>query len=193
MTRKTLPENLRTDRLLLRRWKDSDLEPFAALNSDAEVMRHFPKHLTREETASMIERIEIFFDKDGLGLWAVEECEQGDFVGFVGLSKPKFEAHFTPCVEVGWRLAKHHWGKGFAQEAARAALEDGYKRLGLDEIVSFTASQNLRSIKVMERLQMTRNPAEDFMHPALPADHPLALHVLYRLKAKDYCRENRDL
>jgi ribosomal-protein-alanine N-acetyltransferase len=192
MNSKTLPAQIKTDRLILRRWKEADLEPFAALNGDPDVMEHFPNTLSRDETAAMIERIEASFVNNLLGLWAVEEIEGGDFVGFVGLSRPKFEAHFTPCVEVGWRLAKQHWGKGFALEAARASLDDGYKRLGLAEIVSFTARQNLRSIKVMQRLKMTHDEAEDFMHPVLAESHPLAPHVLYRLKAKDHCLANND-
>ncbi|MBS1989121.1 MAG: GNAT family N-acetyltransferase [Cyanobacteria bacterium SZAS LIN-3] len=173
---------MKTDRLILRRWQAQDLEPFAALNSDPEVMRFFPGLQDREQSAALIERTEQSFSQNGFGLWAVEEQSSGEFIGFVGLASPKFEAHFTPCVEVGWRLAKKFWGKGYAQEAARAALQDGFERVGLKEIVSFTATLNLPSIKVMERLQMTRDPAEDFAHPNLAADSPLSRHVLYRLQ-----------
>lgn len=185
MTKITLPDRLITVRLLLRRWRVADLEPFAAINCDGDVMQYFPSILNRAQSAAMIERIEKSFSEDALGLWAVEEAESGDFIGFVGLSKPKFEAHFTPCVEVGWRLAKQYWGKGYALEAAQAAMQDGFERLGLVEIVSFTSKLNARSIKVMERLKMARNEQDDFMHPVLAPDHPLCLHVLYRLQAAD--------
>jgi RimJ/RimL family protein N-acetyltransferase len=181
MTKITLPEKLITDRLILRRWREADLEPFAALNMDSAVMQHFPNTLDRCQSAAMIERIEKSFNEESLGLWAVEERESGNFIGFVGLSKPKFEAHFTPCVEVGWRLAKQFWGKGYAPEAAQAATKDGFERLCLVEIVSFTSKLNVRSIKVMEKLKMVRKEADDFMHPVLPVDHPLSWHVLYRL------------
>jgi len=173
-------QSLRTERLLLRRWQDRDLEPFAALNNDPEVMRFFPSTIDRLQSQAIIERTEKSFSENGYGLWAVEEQASGDFIGFVGLASPRFEATFTPCVEVGWRLAQKFWGKGYAQEAARAAMKDGFDRLGLAEIVSFTATINLPSIKVMERLQMTRDHQNDFMHPNLAADSPLALHVLYR-------------
>jgi RimJ/RimL family protein N-acetyltransferase len=176
------PPSIKTDRLILRRWLDQDLEPFAALNNDPEVMRFFPALQDRAQSVALIERTEQSFAQNGFGLWAVEEQSSGELIGFVGLASPKFEAHFTPCVEVGWRLAKKFWGKGYAQEAARAAVQDGFDRLGLTEIVSFTSTLNLPSIKVMERLQMTRDPADDFAHPNLAADSPLSLHVLYRLQ-----------
>jgi RimJ/RimL family protein N-acetyltransferase len=182
MTNAAAPNHLRTQRLTLRRWQESDLAPFAALNCDPEVMRYFPNTLDRAQSAEMIERIEKSFNENALGLWAVEECGSGAFIGFVGLSRPKFEAHFTPCVEVGWRLAQQFWGKGYAMEAAQAALKDGFERLALTEIVSFTSKLNQRSIRVMERLKMTTAEREDFLHPVLEPDHPLCLHVLYRLK-----------
>jgi len=176
------PDKLTTQRMILRRWKESDLAPFAALNANAEVMEYFPNTLDFEQTRLMIERIEKSFEERALGLWAVEETETGNFIGFVGLSVPKFEAPFLPCVEIGWRLAKEYWGRGYALEAALAATHDGFTRLQLSEIVSFTARSNKRSILVMERLHMQRDEAEDFMHPAIAADHPLCRHVLYRLR-----------
>jgi RimJ/RimL family protein N-acetyltransferase len=188
----SLPERLTTERLILRRWRQSDLAPFAALNCDPEVMEHFPNTLDRAQSAAMIERIEKSFNEESLGLWAVETASNGDFIGFVGLSKPKFEAHFTPCVEVGWRLAKQFWGYGYALEAAQAATQDGFDRLGLTEIVSFTSTLNIRSMRVMERLNMTRNEQEDFMHPVLAPHHPLCRHVLYRLKAQYRDRTNSE-
>ena len=172
---------LRTPRLLLRRWLHSDREPFARLNADPIVMEHFPDVLSREESDAFIERIGAHSAEHGFGLWAVEVVGEADFIGFVGLSVPTFQAPFMPAVEIGWRLAHSYWGRGFATEAARTAIADGFKRVGLSEIISFTAPANVRSIRVMERLGMTHNPADDFDHPRLPAGHRLRRHVLYRL------------
>jgi RimJ/RimL family protein N-acetyltransferase len=177
-----LPPELRTDRLLLRRWLPDDRAPFAALNADPRVMEHLPAALTREESDAFAARIEAHFEQRGFGLWAVEIPGVTPFAGFVGLSVPRFEARFTPCVEVGWRLAAERWGRGYAAEGARAALAFGFETLGLGEIVSFTAPENLRSRRVMEKLGMVRDPAEDFDHPGLPEGHPLRRHVLYRLE-----------
>jgi RimJ/RimL family protein N-acetyltransferase len=170
---------LRTERLILRRWTPADLKPFAQLNADPEVMRYFPRVLSRAESDAVVERTEGFFDELGLGLWAVELPGTG-FLGFTGLSIPRFEAAFTPAVEVGWRLARQAWGYGYATEAARASLADGFGRVGLKEIVSFTAAVNRPSLAVMERLGMTHDPADDFDHPVLAEDSPLRRHVLYR-------------
>jgi len=172
---------LRTARLLLRRWRQIDREPFANLNADPVVMEHFPGVLSRAESDAMVDRIEAQFDEVGYGLWAVETPDEAPFIGFVGLSVPKFQAHFMPAVEIGWRFDRTYWGRGFATEAARAALADGFGRVGLTEIVSFTAPANVRSIRVMDRLGMTHNPADDFEHPTLPEGHRLRRHVLYRL------------
>jgi ribosomal-protein-alanine N-acetyltransferase len=169
-----------TARLRLRPWRDADLEPFAVLNADPRVMEFFPGRLSREQSDAIASRIRKHFDQHGYGLWAVELPELVPFVGFVGLSIPSFEAHFTPCVEIGWRLACEHWGRGYASEAATAALEFGFSKLGLAEIVSFTTTTNHRSMSVMERIGMTRAPQDDFDHPALPEGHPLRRHVLYR-------------
>jgi RimJ/RimL family protein N-acetyltransferase len=172
---------IRTPRLLLRRWRQIDRELFAHLNADPLVMEHFPGVLNREESDALLDRIESQFDELGYGLWAVEVPDQAPFIGFVGLSVPNFHAHFTPAVEVGWRLDRPYWGHGFATEAARATLGDGFGRVGLTEIVSFTVPANERSIRVMERLGMTHDPADDFEHPRLPEGHRLRRHVLYRL------------
>jgi RimJ/RimL family protein N-acetyltransferase len=177
----SLTKEMRTDRLLLRRWAPADREPFASLNADARVMEHFPAILSRDESDTLAEQIEAHFDRHGFGLWAVEIPGLTPFAGFVGLSIPRFEAHFTPCVEVGWRLATDYWGRGFATEGARAALEFGFGSLRLEEIVSFTVPGNGRSRRVMERTGMTHNAADDFDHPALSAGHPLRRHVLYRI------------
>jgi RimJ/RimL family protein N-acetyltransferase len=172
---------LLTDRLSLRPWRDDDREPFAALNADPEVMEFLPGLLTRAESDAMVDRIEQTWADRGLGLFAVEVRDTGDFAGFIGLWPATFEAFFTPAVEVGWRLARSHWGCGYATEGASAALADGFGRLGLDEIVSFTAVINERSQRVMQRLGMTRDPGEDFDHPVLADGHRLRRHVLYRL------------
>jgi RimJ/RimL family protein N-acetyltransferase len=172
---------LRTARLLLRRWRQIDREPFANLNADPVVMEHFPDVLSRAESDAIVDRVEAQFDEVGYGLWAVEAPDEAPFIGFVGLSVPKFQAHFMPAVEIGWRLDRTYWGRGFATEAARAALTDGFDRAGLQEIVSFTTPANVRSTRVMERLGMSHNPADDFEHPTLPEGHRLRRHVLYRL------------
>jgi ribosomal-protein-alanine N-acetyltransferase len=171
---------------LLRRWRPSDREPFARINSDIAVMEHFPSTLSRTESDAFAERIEAGFDQRGYGLWAVEIPDEAEFIGFVGLALHDFPAHFTPAVEIGWRLARDQWGKGFATEAARTAIADGFERVGLSEIVSFTATTNVRSVAVMQRLGMTHNPADDFDHPRLPVGHRLHRHVLYRLGRANY-------
>jgi RimJ/RimL family protein N-acetyltransferase len=172
---------LRTERLLLRQWRDEDLEPFGELNADPETMRYFVAPQARAESDALAERSRRQIREEGWGLWAVEVAGGPRFIGFVGLACPSFEAHFTPAVEVGWRLARRHWGNGYATEAGRAAIAYGFEELGLDEIVSFTSPLNEPSWRVMERLGMARDPADDFEHPRVPAGHPLRLHVLYRL------------
>ncbi|MCE3233645.1 MAG: rimL [Rickettsiaceae bacterium] len=171
---------IQTPRLILRHWKESDLLPFAALNADPEVMRFFPSTLTKEESDAMAERIKASFTQDGFGLWAAELKEEGQFIGFIGLNRPSFEAHFTPCVEISWRLAKEYWNKGYATEGAKAALEYGFNKLDLHEIVSFTAVINTPSRRVMEKIGMKREPQDDFDHPKLSDGNPLLRHVLYR-------------
>jgi ribosomal-protein-alanine N-acetyltransferase len=171
---------LHTRRLRLRSWYDGDLEVFARLNADARVMRYFLKPLTSEESNELATRIRAHIDLHGWGLWAVEVEGVAPFVGYVGLAVPRFNAHFTPCVEIGWRLASEFWGFGYATEAAQAALTFGFRELDLAEIVSFTTETNAPSRRVMERIGMTRNPDDDFDHPGLPLDHPLRRHVLYR-------------
>jgi RimJ/RimL family protein N-acetyltransferase len=174
---------LRTPRLGLRRWRQSDREPFAAINADPAVMEHFPARLSRRQSDALVDAIEAGFERQGFGLWAIEVRETGRFIGFTGLNEPSFEAHFAPAVEVGWRLARSEWGQGYATEAARAALAFGFDVVGLTEIVSFTTSANRRSRAVMERIGMTTDPDDDFDHPAIPARHPQRRHVLYRIAA----------
>jgi RimJ/RimL family protein N-acetyltransferase len=148
-------------------------------------MEHLPALLTREESDAMVTRIEAHLAAQGFTFWAAEVPDV-PFAGFVGLAVPKFDAHFTPCVEVGWRLAREHWGKGYAVEAAAVALRAAFGPLGLDEIVSLTVPANLRSRRVMERLGMRHSPADDFDHPLVPDGHPLRRHVLYRIARKDW-------
>ncbi|MGH8994756.1 MAG: GNAT family N-acetyltransferase [Acidimicrobiales bacterium] len=171
-----------TDRLILRRWRDDDLAPFAALNADPEVMEFFPAPLARAESDELAARIDSDLAEIDFGLWALELRSTGEFIGFTGLSIPGFVAPFTPCVEIGWRLARPAWGRGLASEAARESLRQGFAEHGLAEIVSFTYEGNRRSRAVMERVGMTSDPADDFEHPRMPG-HRMARHVLYRLTA----------
>ena len=149
-------------------------------------MEHFPGLLSREESDAMLGRIRQHFARHGFGFWALAITDVAPFAGFVGLAVPRFEAHFTPCVEIGWRLAFDHWGRGYSTEAATAALEFAFGDLGLDEVVSFTVPDNLRSRQVMGRLGMRRSPEDDFDHPSLPDGHPLRRHVLYRLSRRQW-------
>jgi RimJ/RimL family protein N-acetyltransferase len=169
---------LQTGRLLLRRWRAQDLVPFAAMNADPVVMEHFPSTLSSTESAALAKRIEDCFEQRGYGLWAVEVPGQSPFVG---LWPVRLEVPFAPAVEVGWRLAHDFWGRGYATEAAEAAIAFGFQELGLEEIVSYTAEVNARSRRVMERLGMSHDPTEDFEHPLLPRDSRLRRHVLCRL------------
>lgn len=177
---------LATPRLILRPWRSSDRPPFAALNADPRVVEFLPRALTPAESDALAERIEAHFAERGFGLWAVEAPGVAEFAGFVGLSVPAFETHFTPCVEIGWRLAAEYWGQGFATEGARAALAFGFEALKLAEIVSFTVPANLRSRRVMERLGMTHRASDDFDHPRLAEGDPLRRHVLYRLRREGW-------
>ncbi|HEX2368802.1 MAG TPA: GNAT family N-acetyltransferase [Acidimicrobiia bacterium] len=172
---------VRTERLLLRRWKEEDRAPFAAMNADPAVMRYFPGTLTRKQSDALAHSIEQGWDERGFGLWAVEISGEVPFAGFVGLSVQSFIPVNPPPVEVGWRLGKEHWGKGYATEAGLASLRFGFA-VGLDEIVSCTTEQNWPSRRVMERLGMTHDPDDDFDHPRLPADSTLRRHVLYRIE-----------
>lgn len=166
-----------TTRLLLRQWRSSDRAPFAELNADPRVMEFFPSRLTREQSDAMADRCETLISERGWGLWAVELKASGSFIGYVGLHVPAAELPFSPCTEVGWRLAYDYWGHGYATEAARAALSVGFELLGLQEIVSFTAVVNVRSRAVMQRLGMKESGF--FEHPSVPAGSFLRKHCLY--------------
>lgn len=173
---------IRTDRLLLRRWRESDRAPFTQMNRDPAVMEHFVTPMSPAETDEMVDRADAWIAEHGWGLFAVEVVDGPGFIGFVGLAVPRFEAHFTPAVEIGWRLARPAWGHGYATEAAQAVLEAA-PGWGIGDLVSFTAATNTRSIAVMARLGMTHDPADDFDHPAIPEGHPTRRHVLYRWTA----------
>ncbi len=177
---------LETARLVLRPWRDADVAPYVALCTDPEVMRYFPTVPTTEAAAEQAARLRAGVERDGYGLWATEVRATGEFIGFVGLAVPSFEAPFTPCMEVGWRLARSVWGRGYAPEAAGAALEFGFVSLKQCEIVSFTSTTNLPSQRVMKKLGMRTDPREDFDHPALPDGHPLRRHVLYRIDERTW-------
>ena len=172
---------MRTERLQLRRWTDDDRAPFAALNADPEVMRFFAGTMTRAESDALADRIERHFDEHGYGLWAVSVVGGDPFIGFVGLLWQHLDAPWAPAVEIGWRLARSAWGKGYATEAAIAARDHAFGPAGLTDLVSMTTVTNLPSQAVMQRIGMTRDPADDFLHPKLSPGHPLAPHVLYRL------------
>ena len=172
---------LRTERLLLRPWRPEDREPFAAMNADPRVMEHFPSVMSRAESDAAVERYEAHFAEHDFGWFALELPGAAPFIGYVGLARPRFEAHFTPCVEIGWRLDAAYWRRGLATEGARTAAAWGFDALGLDEIVSFTAVGNAASRRVMEKLGMRRDG--EFDHPDLAPGHPLRRHVLYRLRS----------
>lgn len=180
----TAPAELETPRLRLRVWRDEDLAAFGAMNADPEVMTYFPKPLSRKSSDALAGLIRGNMTKHGWGLWAVDVKTGPGFAGFVGLAVPAFKAPFLPAIEIGWRLARECWGRGYATEGAQAVLAFAFGRLNLAEVVSFTVVGNERSRAVMERLGMTRKPAEDFDHPMIAAGSPVRRHVLYRLSQK---------
>jgi [ribosomal protein S5]-alanine N-acetyltransferase len=172
-----------TDRLILRKWKEADLLPFSEMNKDIEVMRYFPTVLTDLQSTEMMQRIINHFEKNGFGLYAVENRETNQFMGFTGLSIPNFESFFTPCVEIGWRYKKEYWGMGYASEAALACVQFGFSTLKLSKIVSFTATINTNSEKVMKRIGM--HYVTEFEHPKVDISHILCRHVLYEIRPSD--------
>ena len=172
---------LQTPRLLLRPWQESDREPFQRINADPRVMEFFAAPLSPEESDRTIHRSQAHIAQHRFGFFAAELRATGEFIGFIGMSHVPFQAHFTPCVEIGWRLAAAHWNRGFATEGARRCLCYALQELALPEVVAFTVPVNLRSRRVMEKLGMSRSPADDFQHPRLPEGHPLRPHVLYRV------------
>ncbi|MGL4317970.1 MAG: GNAT family N-acetyltransferase [Pseudomonas sp.] len=172
---------LSSERLILRPWRDSDLDALAALCADAEVMAHFPAPLDLRESEALLRRLQAHYNEHGFSFWALERRADGVVIGFTGLAHVGFAAPFVPAVEIGWRLARAYWGQGYALEAARCALVFAFDQLGLGEVVSFTVPANRRSWGLMERLGMQRDQAGDFEHPQLQLGDPLRPHVLYRL------------
>ena len=173
---------IETPRLMLRNWRESDRGLLRQMNSDARVMRYFPKLMTPEESDAGMSRLQDHAQRHGFTFWAVDLRETSEFIGFIGLVHTPFETHFTPCVEIGWRLRPEFWNLGLATEGAQACVHFGFHDLALQEIVAFTAVQNRPSRRVMEKLGMTHDPADNFDHPRCPEGHPLRRHVLYRLK-----------
>lgn len=173
---------MQTERTILRPWTDSDVEPWIALNADARVMEFFPSTYTRERAQGSAATLRERLERDGYGWWILEIKGGASFAGVIALQDVPFEAHFTPALEIGWRLPYDHWGHGYATEAARATLAFAFSELQRHEVVAMTAAINERSRRVMERLGMTRDPADDFEHPAVACGHPIRPHVLYRIK-----------
>ncbi len=173
--------DLTTERLLLRRWRDADRLPFQKLNADPRVMEFMPSLLSPAASDDLIARSEAHFEQHSFGPFAAELREDGIFLGYISLYVPTFDAHFMPAVEIGWRLDADYWGRGLATEGARAVASYAFAELGLASLVSFTVPENLRSRRVMEKLGMVHDAADDFDHPRLPEGHPLRRHVLYRL------------
>jgi 3-dehydroquinate dehydratase / shikimate dehydrogenase len=183
---------LKTKRLILRPWREEDLEPFAQLNADPRVMEYFPSLLTREESDQMTKKFQTKIEERGWGMWAVSTPGIAEFIGFIGLSnmdESTFPTRFAPAVEIGWRLAFDYWGKGYATEGAQAALQYGFEMLNLKEIVSFTAVLNMRSRRIMEKIGMHHDPKDNLDHPKVPEGHWLRKHVLYRLEKSEWQRQ----
>ena len=176
--------DIETQRLLLRRWQVSDIEPFICMNEDPVVMRYFPAALNADETKSFYDSIEQEFSKYGYGLYAAEEKNSECFMGFIGFHWSRFDMDFCPCIEIGWRLDKRYWGKGCATEGAKACLKHGFENLGFDEVVSFTAVENIASQRVMQKIGLRFE--RYFDHPKVPEGHPLRPHVLYRINKSNY-------
>jgi RimJ/RimL family protein N-acetyltransferase len=176
---------LTTPRLILRHWRHSDRIPFQAINADPRVMEFMPGPLFPQQSDDLIARIELHFHHHGFGLCAAEDIETKTLIGFIGLNIPSYDAPFMPAVEIGWRLAADYWGRGFATEGARAVVDHAFNALQLNSLVAFTVPGNLRSRRVMEKLGMTHNPADDFDHPSLPPGHRFRRHVLYRLQRSE--------
>lgn len=171
---------IKTERLLLRQWRNEDLRQLIEMNRDPKVMEFVGPILSEDQSKAMMERARKSWDENGYGRYAVEVTETGSFIGFIGLAMTRISAHFSPAVEIGWRLSTQYWGKGYATEGATAVIDEAFNVHGLAEIVSFTAAQNLRSQRVMEKIGFHRNPLDDFLHPNLSPDNPLRTSVLYR-------------
>ena len=185
--------DLQTDRLLLRRWLPSDRPLFAEINADLRVAEFLPCPLSRQQSDQMVDRIEAHFERHGFGLWAVEIPGVTPLAGFIGLNVPHYETPFTPCIEIGWRLAATHWQQGYATEGARAALRFAFDTLKVDEIVAFTVPHNIRSRRVMDKLGMQYSVGDDFDHPLVAEGHSLRRHVLYRIKGHEFSQQGNSI
>ncbi len=183
----TMPTEIQTDRLLLRQWRSTDLPAFRAMSACDEVMKYFPNKLSATESDALADRLSKLISSRGWGLWAVEERSSKKFIGFTGLHQAPEALPFSPALEIGWRLSKESWGKGFATEAAKAALDFAFKKLESQEIVSFTSLNNLASQRVMQRIGL-ENTESNFLHPNIPADSPLKEHVLYKITSKQWAQ-----
>lgn len=181
---------LQTSRLKLRQWKDSDLIAFAKLNADPEVMQFYPNKLEKDESDNMALKLKDLIAKRGWGFWAIEEIETKKFIGFVGLHEPTYDLPVTPCVEIGWRLAKEYWGNGYATEASNISLDFAFNKLNLDKVYSFTSGENIKSRAVMERIGMA-NINKNFEHPIIPKGHTLREHVLYRITQNEWQKNKK--
>jgi len=177
---------LETDRLILRTWVDEDLEQMLAINQDPKVMEYFPSLQDLEMTKNFIDKVNAHFENHGYSLYATVRKDTGEFIGFIGLFTPEFESHFTPAIEIGWRLSSNHWGQSFATEGAKAVLDYAFRELKIPEIVSFSATGNAKSIRVMQKIGLKHNEADDFYHPKLDDTSLLKRHVLYRLTRTQY-------
>jgi RimJ/RimL family protein N-acetyltransferase len=184
------PVVLDTPRLRLRQWRETDREPFAALNADSRVMEFFPSTLDRTASDAVVDILQSHIADHGYGFWAAELRDSGETIGFIGIQVPRAQLPFSPCVEIGWRLAHRFWGHGYASEGARASLRAGFETLNLSEIVSFTAANNIRSLAVMRRLNMQEDPVT-FEHPNVPPGSPLRVHRLYRLTRGDWLQNRK--
>ncbi|AIF81567.1 N-acetyltransferase GCN5 [endosymbiont of Acanthamoeba sp. UWC8] len=174
---------IETERLILRTWSDEDAKAYFDINQDPKVVEFLPHKLTMQQVKDFISAMNDQYKKNNYTLFAAELKETKELIGFIGLGYTDWQAAFTPCTEIAWRLSSLHWGKGYATEGAKAALNYGFYRCGLKEIVSFTVPMNKRSIRVMEKIGMQHDGAGDFAHPKLPPDHKLSKHVLYRIKS----------
>ena len=180
---------LKTKRLIIRQWKKKDVSDFAEMSRDPLVMEYFPELLSEQQSAEVADKIQALIQQRGWGFWAVELPEQARFIGFAGLHIPKDSLPCSPCVEIGWRLASSYWNKGYATEAANAALRYAFSTLQLDEVVSFTSLKNIRSQSVMQKIGM-QNSGRNFHHPDIDIEHPLSEHVLYTITKDDWLKFN---
>lgn len=180
---------LKTQRLLLRQWQEDDRAIFAQINADPNVMKYYPDILNENESNQIAVKLESLISGRGWGLWAVEKKDDNNFIGFVGLHEPEYDLPVTPCVEIGWRLGKEYWGHGYATEAASAALDFAFGRLGLEQVYSFASVSNKRSLAVMQRLGMV-NTKLNFQHPVIPEHSPLREHYLYKINRSQWLKRN---